>query len=45
MGWYDGGLVEWAHDCPRGPNGHPLELAHSRSADILYDWINQKGIV
>lgn len=40
MGWYDGGLVEWAHDCPRGPNGHPLELGHERIAEAVAKYIN-----
>ena len=39
MGWYDGGLVEWAHDCPRGPGGHPLELGHERIADQVAKYI------
>lgn len=40
MGWYDGGLVEWAHDCPRGVNGHPLELGHERIAEAIARYIN-----
>lgn len=39
MGWYDGGLIEWAHDCPRGPGGHPLELGHQRIADQVAKYI------
>ena len=43
----DQSFMAWSQteSLPIGPNGHPLELAHSRSADMLYDWINQKGIV
>jgi hypothetical protein len=40
MGWYDGGLVEWAHDAPRGPSGHPLELGHQRIAEQVAKYIS-----
>lgn len=39
VGWYDGGLVEWAGDAPRGPNGHPLSLGHERIADEFTKYI------
>ena len=39
MGWYDGGLVEWAGDAPRGDRGHPLTLGHKRIAEKIAMYI------
>ena len=35
IGWPFNGMSEWQGDCPRGPNGHPLELGHQRIADAI----------
>ena len=36
IGWPFDGMSEWQGDCPRGPNGHPLELGHQRIADAIF---------
>ena len=36
IGWPFNGMSEWQGDCPRGPNGHPLELGHQRIADAIF---------
>jgi len=33
--WMDGSIVEWMGDCPKGKNGHPLELGHQRIASKI----------
>jgi hypothetical protein len=38
-GWPQNGMIEWAGDCPRGPNGHPLELGHQRIAQKINEHI------
>ena len=43
LGWPVDGIVEWAGDAPRGPNGHPLELGHQRIADKIYEHIRNLG--
>jgi hypothetical protein len=39
IGWPYEGIVEWIGDCPRGPQGHPLELGHQRITEKIYEHI------
>ena len=43
LGWPDQGLVEWMDNCPKGPEGHPLELGHQRIADKINEHIGNLG--
>jgi len=45
FGWATEGIIEWIGDCPRGPDGHPLELGHKRIADKVYEHIRNLGWV
>ena len=45
LGWPGEGLVEWMGDCPKGPNGHPLELGHQRIAEHINEHIRNLGWV
>jgi hypothetical protein len=40
VGWPNDGMVEWAHDSPRGPGGHPLEQGHKLIAEKIYEACN-----
>lgn len=42
-GWPDNGMIEWAADCAKGPNGHPLELGHQRIAEKINEHIRHLG--
>lgn len=42
IGWPDEAIVNWVYGLPHGPNGHPLEEAHIRIAEILHDNIRTK---
>lgn len=41
--WVPGSIVEWMGDCPKGPNGHPLELGHQRIAEKINEYIRNLG--
>ena len=41
--WVPGSIVEWMGDCPKGPNGHPLELGHQRIAEHVKKYIRNLG--
>ena len=43
MEWQSEGIVEWMGDCPKGPNGHPLELGHQRIAEKVNEYIRHLG--
>ena len=43
LGWATEGIVEWMGDCPKGPNGHPLELGHQRIAEKVNEYIRDLG--
>jgi hypothetical protein len=43
LGWPQTGMVEWVGDCPKGPNGHPLELGHERIAEKINEHIRNLG--
>jgi hypothetical protein len=43
LGWPRAGLVEWMWDCPKGPEGHPLELGHQRIANKINEHIRTLG--
>ena len=43
LGWPRAGMVEWMWDCPKGPNGHPLELGHQRIAEKINEHIRHIG--
>lgn len=42
IGWPDEAVVNWVYGLPHGPNGHPLEEAHIRIAEIIHDNIRTK---
>ena len=39
----DQGMTVWQGDCPKGSQGHPLELGHERIADKIYEHIRHLG--
>jgi hypothetical protein len=41
--WVTGSMVEWMGDCPKGPDGHPLELGHKRIAKHINEHIRNIG--
>lgn len=41
--WPKFGLTDWMGDCPKGPNGHPLELGHQRIAERINEYIRNLG--
>jgi hypothetical protein len=41
--WPNGHMCEWMGDCPKGPDGHPLELGHQRIADKINEHIRHLG--
>lgn len=43
LGWPRSGFVEWMWDCPKGPEGHPLELGHQRIAEKINEHIRTIG--
>ena len=45
LGWPNIGMTTWMGDCPKGPNGHPLELGHQRIAERINEHIRHLGWV
>jgi hypothetical protein len=43
--WPNGHMCEWMGDCPKGPNGHPLESGHQRIAERINEYIRNLGWV
>jgi lysophospholipase L1-like esterase len=43
VGWPHEGFLEWQGDCPKGPEGHPLELGHQRIANKINEHIRNLG--
>lgn len=43
LGFNDGGMVEWAYGCEKGPNGHFLEEGHRIVADKIYEHLRYIG--
>ena len=41
--WIPGSMVEWMGDCPKGPDGHPLESGHKRIANKINEHIRHLG--
>ena len=39
VGQFKETMMEWAHGCPKGPNGHFLEQGHQRVADKINEHI------
>ena len=43
IGWPNEAMVQWMGDCPKGPNGHPLEVGHERIAEKINEHIRNLG--
>lgn len=41
--WISGSMVEWMGECPKGPNGHPLELGHLKISKKINEHIRNLG--
>lgn len=37
IGWPDSEVIDWVYGYEHGTGGHPLELAHQRIADVIFD--------
>jgi lysophospholipase L1-like esterase len=45
VGKFEDTMMEWAYNCPKGPNGHFLALGHQRVADKINEHIRNLGWV
>jgi hypothetical protein len=43
LGWPNEGIVEWMGNCPKGPEGHPLEQGHIKIALKINEHIRNLG--
>ena len=43
IGWPTVGMTTFMGDCPKGPDGHPLELGHQRIAERIDEHIRNLG--
>jgi hypothetical protein len=43
LGWPNEGFVEWMGDCPKGPEGHPLQDGHIQIANKINEHIRRIG--
>jgi hypothetical protein len=41
--WPQWGMTDWMGDCPKGPNGHPLQVGHQQIAIRINEHIRNLG--
>lgn len=41
VGWPREQMVDWTYGCPDGPEGHPLERGHAKTADKIYQALQE----